>query len=106
MRTETEIKAWHEGEGHAQRHMASEIYSKYQYDKIEYLKTLFRKAHALSQDPNVSILNSEKWKAYAEGLRHALNLIDNLGTAEEAYKGQIKNSMPMEITKEDLSKYG
>ncbi len=96
--------AWRSGGVHAARHIATKLYEENQSDKLAFLKALYGKSNRLSAeaqqvgDPEEAI----KWDAFSNGVRAALCLIPNLGTAREAYDNMINNDYKIEITEEDI----
>jgi hypothetical protein len=60
-------------------------------DKVEGLKSIWRRVleHAKTVPPE----ERPQWEAYAEGLRHSPNILQNRGPTEEAYKYIINPSI-------------
>ena len=69
-------------------------------DKPDTLLALFRMAHERA-DRCESEREKEKWEAYSEGFRHALNIVENLGSAIETYNNIINPSIHLGIITEE-----
>lgn len=98
-----EYKVWQDGELHGRNSILCELYDN--SDKPECLVALFRKAHTLSEktaDP----VEKAKLQGYAEGIRHAINILDNRGTALEAYQNIMRPSPSIPLTQDDIDSLG
>jgi hypothetical protein len=70
-------------------------------DKNEVLMALFRKARIMAEketDPAKKV----ELKAYSEGFRHAINIMESRGPAMEAYKCIINPSIKVDLTEDEV----
>ena len=70
-------------------------------DKSDVLLALFRKAANMA-DAETDTRKSRELRAYSEGFRHALNVLEYRGKAIEAYRGVINPSIKVDVTDEEL----
>lgn len=89
--TTEERRAWSAGAQHGRISLAVEILRK-ETDKPAFLLAMFRRAKeeaemlkGANHDPATVAL----FEGYSEGFRHALNVLENHGTALEAYQNII-----------------
>jgi hypothetical protein len=105
MTQEEKVRVWNEARDHTQRMIANEMFQHYNNDKFEFLRVLMSKAFDLSRDTTLSEEQRQKWAAYGEGIRHALNLVKNLGSAQECYDNMLNKTMTINFTKEEFLRY-
>jgi len=71
-------------------------------DKTSAILALFRIASIEAKKENPTSLMAARLQAYAEGLRHALNILENLGDALSTYDNIINASIKVPLTQKDI----
>lgn len=74
-------------------------------DKREIILALFRQASTLA-DAATDPVEKARLEGYSEGFRHSLNILDNLGSAKEAYDSIINPSIKVPMTEDDIMMLG
>ncbi len=99
-RTPEELKAWEHGRKHGERTLAHQMFEAACSDKLEFLQKLFQISSLLAKDNKhvTDEVERQKWEAYSEGVRHALNIINCHADPAKTYETIIANSMPMPST--------
>jgi hypothetical protein len=72
-------------------------------DKYNVIDALFSKANELYKAETDPVMKA-RLDGYSEGFRHALNILDNMGSALEAYQNVYNPSITVPLTQEDVDK--
>lgn len=96
---EQERAIWQQGKEYGRHVVGVELMKKYAGDKLAFVEDLYQ---AACREKTRCMTNNHderasQWAAYAEGLRHVLNILKTMGAPKECYKTLIKNTMPIDV---------
>ena len=74
-------------------------------DKTDVITALFRKTATMA-DAETDPSRKAFLRAYSEGFRHSLNILENLGPALEAYENIINPSIKIPLTQKEVDMLG
>jgi hypothetical protein len=79
-------EAFIDGRNHARAQIGIDLLA----DKISFLEGLYQAA-----ERQAATLVDQEWSGYAEGIRHSLNIIKNLGSPLDCYRNIYSPSIPI-----------
>ena len=73
-------------------------------DKLSTIHALFGKSSIMAREETDPIKKAQL-EAYSEGFRHSVNILQNLGSALEAYQNIINASISIPINEKEIKMY-